>query len=263
MLVDVWAGPPFSISFEDGRDSFWSKLTYLKAHLDKETFLLATIVMWKAWANRNQEIHDPQYEDPSNLVQWCANYYEQYQRAQLPAYLAPFSSGVSMWQAPSPGMVKVNVDVGFPRGSPNAWVAMVARNETGDCLWWSKALIVGRPSPTDGEALAILHGLKVARARGWRHLVVESDCLQLVTLLASSSRSLASFGAVLDSCLEFVFYFDTLVFTFIRRSGNMLAHRLATDLVVPCSEGVSLLRKLRAIMNEILVRLWPKKKKKR
>lgn len=92
---------------------------------------------------------------------------------------------------------------------------------------------------------------------------MESDCLQLVTLLASSSRSLASFGAVLDSCLEFVFYFDTLVFTFIRRSGNMLAHRLATDLVVPCSEGVSLLRKLRAIMNEILVRLWPKKKKKK
>lgn len=234
---EVWTAPPFSISFEDGRESFWSRLNYLKTHLDGETFLLATVVLWKTWENRNREIFEPSFQAPGNLVQWCAGFYEQYQKAQLPPSIAPFLSGMSVWQAPSPGIVKVNVDVGLPRGLPNAWVAMVARNEFSECLWWSKKSVVGRPSSVDVEALAILHGLQVARAHGWWKVLVESDCLQLVSLLASSSRSLASFGAILDTCLEFPIYFETLAFAFIRRSGNILAYRLATALVIPDSEG--------------------------
>lgn len=162
-------------------------------------------------------------------------YLEHFQQAQIPASLAILSPGPMAWQAPSLGTVKVNVDVGLARNSMNAWVAMVARNDAGDCLWWSKKMIVGRPSPVDGEALAILHGLTVARAHGWTNVVMESDCLQLVNVLSSQSGSMASFGAIVDACLGFYDCFQALSFSFIRRSGNSLAHRLATS-----AEGSSL-----------------------
>lgn len=69
---------------------------------------------------------------------------------------------------------------------------------------------------------------------------MESDCLQLVNLLSSRSCSMASCGAIIDSCLDFIDYFQSISFSFIRHLGNMLAHRLATTFVIPCAEAYSL-----------------------
>lgn len=102
----------------------------------------------KAWEVRNQEVHDSSFEAPDDIWQWCAAYLDHYQRAQIPSSLVALSPGATEWQVPSLGMVKVNVDVGLLRNS---------MNDAGECIWWSKKLIVGRPSPVNGEALAILH----------------------------------------------------------------------------------------------------------
>lgn len=99
---------------------------------------------------------------------------------------------------------------------------------------------MGRPKPVDGEALAILHALQVAVAHGWRKVIVESDCLQIINCLSSNSRSLASYGAILDACLDLNPCFDCITFCFIRRLGNSLAHRIATLDVIPSSEGALL-----------------------
>lgn len=140
-LDSVWAAPPFSISFADELGSFWSRFNQLRVSLDEETFLLSCLVMWKAWEVRNQEVHDPSYRAPEDLVQWCVAYLDHFQRAQIPSSLVALSPGPMAWQAPPLGTVKVNVDVGLPRNSINAWVAMVARNDAGACLWWSKKMI--------------------------------------------------------------------------------------------------------------------------
>lgn len=123
-------------------------------------------------------------------------------------------------------------------------VSMVARNSDGERLWWSKRSIVGCPTPVDGEALAFHHGLQIAHHHGWRKIIAESDCLQLISKLSRSSRSLASYGAILDSCYVLKDFFHDVNFQFIRRSGNVLAHRIATNWVIPCSEGLSLLPEL-------------------
>lgn len=59
-------------------------------------------------------------------------------------------------------------------------------------MWWRRQVVSGRPSPTDGEAVAVLHGVQEAKARGW---------------------------AVLDLCFESRSSFHALSFSFIRRSG--------------------------------------------
>lgn len=116
----------------------------------------------------------------------------------------------------------------------------MARDCTGACVWWSKRKVVGRPKPVDGESIAILHGMKEAVRHGWRNVIFESDCLQLISCLSNSIRTLTSHGVFLDACYELRSFFLNSSFHFVRRAGNMLAYQLATSFVIPYSEGSSL-----------------------
>lgn len=58
----------------------------------------------------------------------------------------------------------------------------------------------GRTKLVDGEALGVYHASSFAREHGWPTVVVERDCLQVVNHLLKSTRSLSSFGAIIESC---------------------------------------------------------------
>lgn len=119
------------------------------------------------------------------------------------------------WSPPPDGVIKINIDAVFSENSSSCWVSMVDDDSLGSCLWWSWKNIVGRPRPVDGEALAIHHGLSVARDRGWTRILVESDCLQLVLVLSKGSSSFTSFGAIVDAfALAFIFRFFSSLFRF-------------------------------------------------
>lgn len=162
----------------------------------------------------------------------------------------PESQEQTSWQPPPLGVIKINTDVGLPANSSDSWISMVVRDSSGSCVWWSKKRIIGRPKPVDGEAQAILHGLNIAVVHGWRNIVVESDCKQLISCRSRPSRSLASFRAIVDACPELSSFFHSICFCFIRRSGNLLAHRLATLADIPCLEAPIFLRKLLMVMNK-------------
>lgn len=49
---------------------FWSGLTHLKETLDRNTFLLAVIVMCNSWEIRNQDVHCLSTRLPTDVVQW-------------------------------------------------------------------------------------------------------------------------------------------------------------------------------------------------
>lgn len=66
------------------------------------------------------------------------------------------------------------------------------------------------------------------------------DCYPVYQYLINGHRSFFFFGAVLDSCFEFRSKFQVLSFSLIRRTGNHIAHALATALHLLCNEGVSL-----------------------
>lgn len=239
-MESIWSAHPFLLDIGDSRYSFWAWVLFLKERCDSDTFLLAVVVMWKQWEIRNSEVHGSKFYPSADVVSWSQEFLERFWGAQV--HLPPRSNPQvgSVWSPPPPGYIKINTDASFPGNSKDAWVSMVARNSDGECVWWSKKLIVGQPGPADGEALAILHGLKIAQPHGGRNVMMESDCLQVVNCLTRASRSLASFGAILDSCFDLFPLFQNVSFFFIRRLGNMLAHRLAASNVIPSSEGATL-----------------------
>lgn len=142
-----------------------------------------------------------------------------------------------IWTPPASGTIKLNVYVAFPEGVNWYRVSMVAR---GECVWWFRREVVGRPSPTVGEAMAVLHGVNEAKVKGWRDIIVETDCLPIYKALTSPELSLAAYGSIIEACLVSRVSFNVLSFSFIRRLGNSIAHALATAPFIDCNEGSSL-----------------------
>lgn len=99
---------------------------------------------------------------------------------------------------------------------------------------------IGCPNPVDGEALAVYHGLLKASTKGWMSIIMESDNLQVINILSHGASSLASYGAILDSYFMLLASFSSLSFNFVKCSGNLLAHELATNPRFSCKHGFDL-----------------------
>ena len=67
----------------------------------------------------------------------------------------------------------------------------------------------------------------MAYSRGFQNIIVESDSLQIVQALCSSSPDLSSFGLIVKDSREIASAITGVSFTHIRRQANEVAHKLA------------------------------------
>lgn len=111
-------------------------------------------------------------------------------------------------------MIKINVDVALPATADFFWVSLVA--------------------------MATYLAIKEALDRGWPQIIIETDCFPMYMYLVDGRRSLISYGATLDSCLDLCYLFQSISFSFVKRFGNSVAHAIATANNLSCNEGCSL-----------------------
>lgn len=239
---ELWNEEPFKIGSIDTQCSMWAILEVLRRSLSAELFLDAMVLCWKLWEIRNNELHGSLDDSPGDSVAWASDFRAIYLAAQLGDAVERDNIVAVQWRPPDPGTIKINVDLALPTGHDFIQIGMVARDSNGRVVWWLVKKVAGRPAPMDGEAMAVYHGVLLARNKDWSRVIVETDCLHVFRSisLSSSSHSFLSFGALIDSCLAFRRFFQSLSFSFTRRSGNFLAHSLAIDLVIPCNVGDSL-----------------------
>lgn len=95
-------------------------------------------------------------------MDWCSEFLKAYCRAQCPISHSSPSADPVEWSPSATGFVKVNIDVAFPVNADYFRVSGVARDDRGLCLWGFRHEIVGRPQPSDGAAIAMLHGVRAA-----------------------------------------------------------------------------------------------------
>lgn len=192
----------------------------MKEALPHEEFLVGLVVWWKSWEIRNKEVHGVEDGVPSDVVKWSREFLALYQESQIkPPPPAP-EVLPSIWVPPDPGFIKINVDVAFPKNAYFIRVGMVARNAQGVTIWWARKAIVGQPPTSVGEAMAAMFGVHTAIKHGWKKIIIEKDCLPVFRYLSHPSSELVSFGAILDACNCLRISFNSLLFSFVRRSDN-------------------------------------------
>lgn len=77
----------------------------------------------------------------------------------------------------------------------------------------------------DAELWAILYGLKLAKFRGYQHVLIETDCMVVVNMLTASTES-ASQPTLVRQILASTRKLNCVCFVFTKREANTVADRL-------------------------------------
>lgn len=184
-LPEIWSEEPFFLPQMENRDSMWILIQALKKSLSSDLFLISLVVCWKLWEGRNLDVHGEERSFPADVVSWSKAFLEAYRAAQGPQQELFSPVRPETWSPPKEDFIKINVDVALPEGVDFYRISFIARNSTGECLWWQRRICSGRPSPADSEAMAVFEGVQAALVRRWPRVIVETDCYQVYQYLAS------------------------------------------------------------------------------
>ncbi|KAK8479689.1 hypothetical protein V6N11_009833 [Hibiscus sabdariffa] len=129
------------------------------------------------------------------------------------------------WQRPASGWIKVNVDAAVNAVDQRAFVGGVFRDNDGAWLFgFSRS--IGRCSVVLAELWAILEALRRAWAKGYRYVVLESDCADAVRMILGVSE--VFMGHALVAAIQSFLCKDwQLSISQIPRACNVCADRVA------------------------------------
>ncbi|KAL8500898.1 hypothetical protein ACS0TY_020473 [Phlomoides rotata] len=124
------------------------------------------------------------------------------------------------------GFYKLNVDASIKKGICSSF-AGVLRNDKGEIAWCFSKWQEGVIDVDSAEALAVLHGLELARQHGIEEVEVEFDSQTVVFALNSSKNDLSYYGRIIEDIRRSSLAFERISFAWIRREANIVAHKLA------------------------------------
>ncbi|XP_057789594.1 uncharacterized protein LOC131006452 [Salvia miltiorrhiza] len=125
------------------------------------------------------------------------------------------------------GVCKIASDAAMKEGS-GVGIGAVLRQEDGLLMGCRFGFMRGAFSVVEGEALALLEGLKLCRDKGVREVIAETDCQQLYWMLARQDRDLSYLGDTLEKIHLLKGSFRRLAFSWTPREGNSTADSLAS-----------------------------------
>ncbi|XP_012858039.1 PREDICTED: uncharacterized protein LOC105977277 [Erythranthe guttata] len=233
----IWSSPFFNLRPMRPQSSMWNWISLARAFLQRDKLLLALIIAWKAWDVRNKLMHREEAMEAKYLITWGQDFLIEFQKAMVLTPEIQTRSLSTAWSPPPEGCIKINVDAALPKGMVYYSVAMVARDWRGGCCRWAVRRFPRQPQPVECEAHAVFEAISCARTVGWSSIIIEGDCLQVISSLKEGESSLSSFGAYIDECLAITGSFIFCDFSFVKRSGNQLAHVFATNISLSCSDG--------------------------
>ena len=139
----------------------------------------------------------------------------------------PEPKTIQHWVRPNAGWVKINSDVAFSRYGEKGGGGAVLRDHqaafrAGLCHFF--------PNTTDPEMVEVLacrQAVRMAIDLNFRRVHVELDCLTLVKKLNDSQKNFSAAGPWVEEIKAMLRSMEESKVTWIRRSGNVAAHKLA------------------------------------
>ncbi|KAL8526160.1 hypothetical protein ACS0TY_015401 [Phlomoides rotata] len=133
----------------------------------------------------------------------------------------------SRWIPPDCGRLKLNSDASVRHGSGTG-IAGVLRDSEGRVVWCYAEKYPVALDVDLAEATAIYRGLLLAQEHGVSDLQVESDSQILINAITKDRLDLSYFGRLVRLIVDLSKSFDRVSFSWTRRTGNLVAHRLAS-----------------------------------
>ncbi|KAL8491609.1 hypothetical protein ACS0TY_023270 [Phlomoides rotata] len=184
------------------------------------------VLLWVLWSCHNRLVF---YQNEASITdiqaQLCSTLRDlkEMLRLQPPRPVAPLSVA---WVPPDPGFLKLNMDASVKHGWGSA-IGGVVRSSSGGVEWCFAEQLDGLFAVDISEAMAIREGMTHARRKGIQNLIVESDSQVVINAILKPLPDLSYLGGVVREILEMQHLFSDIRFSWTRRPGNLVAHKLA------------------------------------
>ena len=123
-------------------------------------------------------------------------------------------------------MVKINTDAAMSSVLAQCGAGGVASSDTRLLGAWSKPHH-GVTDPFFGETMALRDGVIFARLRGFSHVIVETDCLEVVNLWKSRHNSRSVVAFLFAEIGELAANFTFFCIQHVNKSANLPTHLCA------------------------------------
>ena len=228
-----------------GQKKFWQELKYVTAIkipplypyswacdllddtlVSSENAAVILCETWAVWSEQNARQHEERTRSVSESVKWTADI------AMDLSILGRASNTLSQkikskWQPPVIGIFKMNVDAGFRVEADEGSTGAILRDHAGimrrgQAIWYGNAA-----NALAMEALAVRDGVKLAYEMGISHVIVETDCAEVVKRWLDREKDRSEITSIIHEVEELSGNFISFRLNYIGREANEGAHLCA------------------------------------
>jgi ribonuclease HI len=184
---------------------------------------LIAVTAWYVWWLRRCQSHDeqvpPVFKCVTSIRAITANAIKAKPQGNL--------TMVNKWVRPRGRFIKVNVDAAFLAQEDIGASAAVLRNDQGLFIAAGATFIPHVGSASMAEALALLHGLKLAVNMGFTMVEVGSNSLEVIQYCSGAERIWNDATAIYAEIISVAGGIGTVEYSHCRREINKVAHDTA------------------------------------
>ncbi|KAL0325123.1 UNVERIFIED_CONTAM: putative mitochondrial protein [Sesamum radiatum] len=136
---------------------------------------------------------------------------------QVPDFWGWMQAVAAGLDAPPPGCIKINFDDATFRKGLELGAGVVARDKNGACVAWLSRRFDRLGNAEIAEAMAAKEAIHLAVQRGWRSIIIEGDCANLIHKLQASEPDYSVTGPIVMDIQEAASNFLFCSFEFVRR----------------------------------------------
>lgn len=133
------------------------------------------------------------------------------------------------WTPPIDPFVTINFDMAFNQVQRISYSGIVARNAQNEILVSKYVLQRNVGSPFTPEGYTCLQAVLLGLQDGYLSVHIEGDSKSVVCKCESKHQGRYEISAIIYSIQNLKKIFHNIIFTHVARSGNSLAHYLATN----------------------------------
>ncbi|CAI9760756.1 unnamed protein product [Fraxinus pennsylvanica] len=192
----------------------------------KEALSLFFTLASSIWLSRNKKLYEDESLNMSSTIEHAISMLHLFDgvKTQSSSALNSFCA----WKAPPTNFLKLNVDGATFCHLHKAGISVVLRDQAGKVLMTASKRDWEVADPEMIEFLAVLRGLQLIMPMGISHLVIESDCLLVVSQLNDvESITTSPWGSIIADIRRLLFSFMDVTICHVSRLGNGVAHELA------------------------------------
>lgn len=233
----IWKAPPIQWNdLNEFRNNFWlwwNGIMKAKSRTEGLDHMALTInILWQIWKSRNQMQFQGERKCPGKTNEKAVKEWLEYSEICSKDKGTEMSAkdqvkGRNEGTRPPKGFTCVNTDAALDIQKGRASWGAVDRNENGDLVGDWAGSVERSSEPIVEKANAIRNALRKPMQRGWRRIIIQFDCKNLLEKLVEENNGDPMIGALLENISNLSKEFSSCQVSFIRRDENVVSQKLA------------------------------------